>query len=319
MKKNIRSFLYLDNYKMYSISSQIFEGLTEYIMKNKVTTITDSESQKAPFGSGRILGSIVGSEIGESEKRFLYDYSYNLFEQELIDSNKVLEIDASNILDNAAKISDFSFVKIKGRIVFNDLKIIEETFSEFNSVGEALGYITEKANYDAEVGVIDDQIKGIKDRNQKSKARNLLNSRGKFTEYLKEKGLQLDANFLKHMSYILNYGYNQQFEVQMPINSANGMKLFSAQLNRDFLKDDEKRIIKKYSRATEKEFTLLGIVTQMSDNRQNIMQSLITDSASNMKEAIMNIVYTLGNVEDTFTGKLNYEYIIDPIALYLEI
>lgn len=319
MNKTIRSFLYIDNYKMYSISSQVFEGLTEYIVKNNASTTTDTESQKAPFGSGRILGSIVGNEIGEFEKRFLYDYSYNLFEQELINNNKVLEINAANISEKISEISDFSFVKIKGKIVFNDLKIIEETFSEFNSVGEALGYITEKANYDAEVREVDNQIKDIKDRNQKAKARNLLNSRGKFTEYLKEKGLQLDANFLKHMSYILNYGYNQQFEVQVPINSESGMRLFSAQLNRDFLKDDEKRIIKKYSRVTEKEFTLFGIITQMGDSKQNIMQGLITDSAGNMKEAIMNIVYTLGNVEDTFTGKLDYEYVIDPIALYLEI
>jgi hypothetical protein len=28
---NIKSFIYLDEYKMYSISSQLFEGLTEYI------------------------------------------------------------------------------------------------------------------------------------------------------------------------------------------------------------------------------------------------------------------------------------------------
>jgi len=37
-----------------------------------------------------------------------------------------------------------------------------------------------------------------------------------------------------------------------------------------------------------------------------------------MKEALMNMVSMLTNLETTFTGKLDYEYIIDPIAVYLE-
>ena len=32
---NIKSFIYLDEYKMYSISSQLFEGLTEYILSGE--------------------------------------------------------------------------------------------------------------------------------------------------------------------------------------------------------------------------------------------------------------------------------------------
>ena len=31
----IKSFVYLDEYKMYSISSQLFEGLTEYVLSGK--------------------------------------------------------------------------------------------------------------------------------------------------------------------------------------------------------------------------------------------------------------------------------------------
>lgn len=31
----IKNFIYLDEYKMYSISSQIFEGITEYLVDHK--------------------------------------------------------------------------------------------------------------------------------------------------------------------------------------------------------------------------------------------------------------------------------------------
>ena len=40
---------------------------------------------------------------------------------------------------------------------------------------------------------------------------------------------------------------------------------------------------------------------------------------ANLKEAIMNVVSSLTDVEKTFTGKLDYEYIIDPISMYIEL
>lgn len=38
-----------------------------------------------------------------------------------------------------------------------------------------------------------------------------------------------------------------------------------------------------------------------------------------IKEALMNLVSHLSNVEATFTGRLSNEIIIDPIALYTDI
>ena len=143
---------------------------------------------------------------------------------------------------------------------------------------------------------------------------------------MKEQGLNFDDNFLKHLAFIIDYGYNQQFEVQIPLKSVvEDFFLFSAQLKRENLKDDEKSIIKKYSRETEKEFKLFGIVTQRltSDSKKRILDQIKEKhdnaEAPNMKEALMNMVSLLTNLETTFTGKMNYEYVIDPIALYIEI
>jgi len=38
-----------------------------------------------------------------------------------------------------------------------------------------------------------------------------------------------------------------------------------------------------------------------------------------MKEAVFRIVRQMSNVEKSFSGKLEHEFIIDPIAVYLEI
>jgi hypothetical protein len=38
-----------------------------------------------------------------------------------------------------------------------------------------------------------------------------------------------------------------------------------------------------------------------------------------MKEALMNMVANLTNLEETFIGRLSNEVIIDPIAIYTEL
>lgn len=321
--KKIRSFIYLDNYKMYSISSQLFEGLTEYIVTNKSEEEEQSESQKGPIGSGKILGDIIQKSSNQSEKRFLHDYSYNLFEQSLVDQKKVLEITQDNIAEKLKDIENYSFVKITGRAVFNDLKIIEHTLSNFNNFGYALGYVTKKAAYDEQMEELNEQVKQIPDRNQKAKAKNLLKNTTQFRKVLMEEGLQLEDEYIKQMTYLLNYGYNEQIEIQIPLNNNC---LFSAQLDRECLKDDERRIIKKYSRETEKEFVLFGILTQVKkvQDRESLLSDKTEDwvdeeEDGNMKEALMNVVRTLTGVEKTFTGKLDYEYIVDPISMYMEL
>ena len=261
--KKLRSFIYLDNYKMYSISSQLFEGLTEYIVKTEKNSKTEKEVQKGPITSGRVLADIIELDTNQTEKKFLHDFSYNLFEDELIKEGRVLEIDKDNIVDNIGKIEDFSFVKISGNVAFNDLKIMEDTIRNFNDIGEAIGYVTQKAEYDEEMKKLNETIKTISDRNQKAKARAQLKSTGNFKKILKEQGLNMDSEFLEKLADILDYGYNQQFEVQVPLRAEDGSyRLFSAQLKRENLKDDEHSIIKKYSRETEKEFKLFGILTQ---------------------------------------------------------
>src|SRR5690606_990792 len=148
-------------------SSQLFEGLTEYIVRTENKSKKEEESQKGPIGSGRVLADIIEKNTNETEKKFLHDFSYNLFEDTLINEGRVLELDVNNIDNKIETISDYSFVKISGNVVFNDLKIIEDTIRNFNKIGEALGFLTQKAAYDNELENLKQTLNTITDRNQK--------------------------------------------------------------------------------------------------------------------------------------------------------
>jgi hypothetical protein len=78
-----------------------------------------------------------------------------------------------------------------------------------------------------------------------------------------------------------------------------------------------KKTEKRYSRQTECSFVMFGIITQYNRDKLGDIKEL--NSTPSIKEALMNMVANLTNLEETFIGRLSNEVIIDPIALYTEL
>ncbi|SET65279.1 hypothetical protein SAMN05216326_15217 [Nitrosomonas marina] len=132
----------------------------------------------------------------------------------------------------------------------------------------------------------------------------------------KDNNLHLDPEFLKSLALVLNYGFQDQLEVQMTLENF----IVSANLNRLNLREREDLVIRKYSRKTEVDFILFGIITQYPSKKPDLFvdQNKNTEPA-NIKKALMNLISSISSIEGTFTGRLNNEIIIDPIALYTEV
>lgn len=297
---------------MYSLSSQIFEGITEYIIKEKEEESAQREEQKGPVGSGRILGDILRNTERISEKKFLIDYSYNIFENKLIELNKVTIIrNESGVTQEIPK--NNSFIKVKSRIIFNDIRAIKNTLSNFNDLGVALTHVTSYA----EIQQIEEQLEKARaslkgDREKLSTLKAKSKSLTDISQIAKNQGLQQDQTYLNRLSYILSYGFQDQLEIQMRDTDI----IFSSNLKRNFLREEENLLIRKYSRHTEVEFTLFGIVTQSSGDKIKPTES---STQPGIKEALMGIFSHLNIMESEFSGKLTNEIIIDPIALYTEL
>lgn len=314
--KKIKSFIYLDEYKMYSIFAQMSGGITDYLMSHQKSTTEETEEQKGPFISGQVVGDTLKSESGIQEKKHLHDYNYTLFEEKLNKSDKVLSISAENIGQEIEQIEDAGFVKVRSKVVFNDMNLIKSTLENFNKIGEALAYITNFEKMEEVRNQFEKTSENTKDRNQKAKLKQQLKSLTNIEKLAKDLGLQQDSGFLKHLDFILNYGFQDQFAVQMPIESYT----FSADCKRDDFREDEHLLIRKYSRFAEKEFVLVGTVAQSSNNSIDYQKVNNEDSEpKHLKEAIMALVEALWVVESGFSGKLENEIIIDPIAIYREI
>lgn len=308
----IKNIIYLDEDKMYSLSSQLFEGVTEYVLNEKNLEKSESEQQKGSMNSGRIVGDILKNSERNTEKKFLNDYSYTLFEQKLIEEDKVI-ITSNTSNDFEKSLGRKSFIKIKAKVTFNDINSIIHTFSVFNELGKALTYV--KTFEDIE-SLESEIVEAKKIKNDKSRVSELEAELKKLKNIDKlaiESGLKYDNKFLQNLNFLLEYGLKDQFEVEMKLPN----RIVSANLNRDFLRGSEDLLIRKYSRETEVEFTLFGIVTQYEKEQLEIPDE--EKDYENMKDAMMHIVAHMTNLESAFTGRRSNEIIIDPIAMYTEL
>lgn len=304
----IKSIIYLDEAKMYSMSSQIFEGLTEYVLKEVSSTKEDSEEQKGPVGSGRVLADAMKLSERSVEKRFLHDHSLSLFEARLVELDLVDHLDSSTA-DGLSVCR--SFVRVSARANFIDAAKITSMLDSFNNLGEALAHVTKYS----EIVATRQEIQKLKD-SVKDKARiaELRQIEKKFTdtaELAKQSGLYQDPKFLKHLALVTEFGFSDQLEVQQRI----GERLFSACLKRECLRESEDLIIRKYSRKTEKALVVLGVVTQSQQTAETV-DSEVSSETMSMKEAVTNMINHIAAVEGSLAGKTSHEVVIDPIAVY---
>lgn len=318
-KKKVKSFMYLDEYKMYSISSQIFEGLTEYVINHSKNSNQDLESQEGPTGSGKILADIISRESSVEERKFLHDYSYNLFEEKLLEEKKVLQIDSEIITEALPKLNNYEFIKVKGRLLFSDVKLINETLDGFNELGEALVYITNFPNLDELKQQSSNILSQTKNRDNKAFTKQASKRLDDLSAVAKQLGMNMDQGFLDRLRFVLNYGYKDQLEAKVYLStSIEETYLFSAPLKRIFLKEEEHLIVSKFSRYSEKEFVIFGMITQNTGS-QSALPVKENASPEDMKQAISQLVLGILNLEKQFTGKIENEIMIDPIAVYREL
>lgn len=305
----IKNIIYLDEAKMYSMSSQIFEGVTEYILKEVSSTQEDTEEQKGPIGSGRVLADAMILGERSVEKRFLHDHSLSLFETRLSELDLVHHV--SPPVTNELAIEK-SFVRVSARANFIDAAKITSMLGSFNNLGEALAHVTMYSEIDTVRREIQNIKDSAQDKAQLAELRQLEKKLTNTAELAKQNGLYQDPKFLKHLALVTEFGFSDQLEIQQRI----GERLFSACLKRECLRESEDLIIRKYSRKTEKSLVVLGVVTQSQQTPETMISERVPQTMS-MKEAVSNIVNHIAAVESSLAGKTSYEVVIDPIAVYV--
>ncbi|CAI8908611.1 DhaL domain-containing protein [Pseudomonas chlororaphis] len=307
----MKHFIYLDRYKMYSLSSQLMAGVTDYILKESRRSEEDSTEQKGEFASGRVMAEIIETTSSNIEKKFLHDYAYSVFEDKLVAESKMFDLSfgdtASEIKE---RIGNCKIVRIKARGMFVDSNEVVRSLRSFASIMQSFGIITtneQRQNLIAKILEVQNTPGSKKTdlgRMQgELKALSSPNSHGDQTGN--------DKLYHTHLAEVLEYCFKGSLDLSLVLGELH----VSGELSREGLREPIESIIKKYSRISEVEFTMIGIVTQCGDEAADVGELDYTT----MRSGIRNSIAALSEFEGNFSGRLEEEIIVDPIAVYIDL
>ena len=304
----VRSFLYLDEYKLYSYSSQLFSGLTEYVVEYSGRE-QGHASQRQLNDAAKTVAEIARERTGSEEKRFLHDHAYNLFERELESRGALAGLDD---LATPGSLERPQFIRVSGKAVFLDAPMLTELIERFNELSTAVAYVsTMKTRQDAERH-LQDLKATVTDRNRKRLVAEAAKSIAP-EAIARASGMHQDPALLKQLTTLMKYGFGDQFQLQIEQDNL----VYSAVLSRKSLRESEAAIVQKYARQTDRAITIVGIPTQAPGAHRKAAPSDSTHTQ--MKAVLMELVARFSEVETSLSGRLENEVIIDPVAAYVEV
>lgn len=312
----IRNFIYLDEPKLYSFSSQLFEGITEYVLSEEALEKEDAEQFDGKSSSSRIIADVIRESSKSATKKFLHDHSFTLFEEKLKSENKLLDINSLDSREQIeSSISDFSFVKIKGQMLVSDMEEIVKVFRNFNDLGENIVLsqmqsellIIEQKHVKSNVKDKDKAIEGefFKTYNVKEKAL--------------EQGLRQPKIWQQSLTDMIEFGAGDTLQFHQHLQGT----LFSSYIDRQHLREPLPSIIRKYARLTQREFVVLGVISHKYCDDPFQEEHPLGDTPSNdltdMKTRLRAMAASMLGISKFTYGLEHNEVVIEPIAVYTEL
>ncbi|WP_274018066.1 DUF6414 family protein [Vibrio parahaemolyticus] len=303
----IKNFIYLDEQKLYSFSSQLFEGVTEYFLNQHAYEHEEQETQKGTIASGRAIADAVKEASSSTSKKFLHDYSFNLFESELTKNELLLDINDESVTHEQICNSGKSFIRIRSKGKFVDTKEIQELFRHFNEIGRAIASAQLTPDFQL--------LETLKNDKKSNKQANELQRRleQQVRQIISESELALPKTVLDGLDTMIEQFGDELVRFQQTVGEVE----FSTCMSPDSFRDPIKAICKKYARKTAKEFVVLGTICHSHDTQEVDIQGA-SDSDS-LQKHLIGLTENLYDLEQMYASKDENEIIIEPIAVYTEL
>ncbi|EJO9909281.1 MULTISPECIES: hypothetical protein [Vibrio] len=313
----IKNFIYLDEPKLYSFSSQLFEGVTEYVLNEHHVEHTDQHTQKGKLASGKIIADVIRETSSSTTKKFLHDHSFNLFQKRLEEESKLLDINSlASTEDILSSISDYSFVKIKAQMLVADSQEVLNIYRNFNRIGENIII----SQMQTELTILEQKHLSSNVKDKDSAVSKEFFKNHNIEKQALESNLRQPKLFQESLIELLEFGQNGALQFHQLLHDT----LFSSYLDRDHLREPLNSIIKKYSRLTQREFVVLGVIShKCSDDpfqeKHPLAQVTSSDDVGDMKSKMRAISSSMIGVSKFTYGLEHNEIIIEPVAIYTEL
>jgi len=262
----IREFVYLDLPRLYSLYSQVFQGLTDEILDETVNQLTTRDSQTAILRGAE--GQSEGLEASRHvERTTLHHHMYNKLEKELDPSAFIAdERPAATILE---KLSSVPFLKAHGPAEMLDYDRLSEFIAHFNELGHAIGYSTMTNTPGVKAKIEEFQAKRSRATNdalRKTVQREL----DKFTNealltILEQSNLQQDENILDMLRLMTSLFASGAYSIVITPPNAPRWH-FHGVIDKGFLRYTPDHLLRLYGGFSDAALTMVGSVTHLPNS-----------------------------------------------------
>jgi hypothetical protein len=322
----IRDFIYLDVDRLYSLYSQLFEGVAGEIIQSVVNSAASSDSQKGAPLSGLSVETQVAEVSRRTESRFLHDEMYNQFERRL---GTVVVVPTGLTRENFRdELRGTFIVKVSGPVEIEDYSRLHEFMGRFNDLGAAISYAKfSSAEMQAERTEMETKIESISDRNQKSILRQKLKELTDPKRLAQASGLHHDEKNLANLRLWIEMFQREGFDIIISPREFKNAFGFRGVVNKRWLRLNPDMIRALYGGAVWSPWTMVGQVTYLPgdgvavDAESAIFEREEPNDPDNpsMRDPFRQMFRTSRVLERAFfESRQRTEVILSPLAVYRE-
>jgi hypothetical protein len=307
----IRDFIYVDGDRLYSVYSQVFQGVAEQIVQSYIDEYASATSNKS------LRDASVETQTAEvsrrTENRLLYDHMYNQLEAKL--SRSLVDGLSLDVADLVPAFATPKLVKVTGLAEVEDYTRLRVLIEKFNDLGEVIAY-SHMPSADSRAAA-EAEIKQIKDGNERARAKERLKATTSITALAKQLGLRQDEQLLKNLRMITEHFYPEGIDVV--ISSAARPELaYKAVIDRKWLRVDGALLRSLQSGLPAAGWTVVGYVTHVPGTDLELAEPESTES--NIHDSFRGMFRAGREFERKFfESEARVEVVVAPIAIYREI
>lgn len=274
----LRDFIYIDKNRMYSLYSQLFEGVVESLVKSVSYA---SEEQKT---ERKLEETIIDASV-KVQNVVLFDHIYNTLEEKI--APNLLVIDETTTKED---IKPTSIIKVTGYVTIEDYEHLSYLMDNFNDIGLALA--------------------NIQLRSKKEDEKQTNNS---VEKYAKENGLKLDQKFTSSIVKIIENLHGKSMELLIENDSESLDVGFRALLDQEFLRFSPNILRNLYGYKPCMKWTMVGEVTDISyisETHQEKNKTVFTEMFKHLNDADHSFSQATEDSSETIR--------VAPIAVYID-
>lgn len=326
-KKMVRDFIYVDVERLYSLYSQVFEGVADQIIQSYVDGVLSRDFQKGPILQGSSIEAQVAEVSRRTENKFLYDHMYNRLEASI--NEAILEPEALSSENYRTVLKQASVIKVRGSAEIEDYKRIRVFLEKFNSLAEAIAY-SSAVSEESKAGIrdLENSIRGLRDRNKRARASEQLRRLKEPKHLAREMGLSQDEKLLSNLGLFTEMFYPDGFEITIIDERGSGNVVFRGVLDKRWLRVQPDMLRALYGGFVESKWTMVGQLTYVPGVESPEVNGGLTIQTTkegekeipSMRDSFRNMFRACRVFEAIFLeSKQRVEVLLCPLSIYREI